>query len=163
MGFNIKGKVWVFGNDINTDLMAPGTDRWASWEESKLNVLKTVNPNFPKEVKEGDLIIAGKNFGCGSSRERAPKNLMNLGIKCIIGESFGRIFFRNSIAIGLPVIYCPNVSKFFEQGDIAVVDLDNAIILNFTKSLELKCIHLSKQLIDMLKEGGIIALLKEKN
>jgi 3-isopropylmalate/(R)-2-methylmalate dehydratase small subunit len=161
MSFIIKGRVWVFGNDISTDLMAPGTDRWVSWEEAKYHVLEIVNPKFPIEVEEGDIIVAGKNFGCGSSRERAPRNLVNLGIKCIIGESFGRIFFRNSIALGLPIICCNNVSSSFEEGNIAVVDLEKAQILNYSTNLSLKCKPLSIQMIEMLKKGGIIPLLKE--
>ncbi|MDD5638259.1 MAG: 3-isopropylmalate dehydratase [Atribacterota bacterium] len=162
MSFVIKGRVWVFGNDISTDLMAPGIDRWASWKEAKCHVLEVVNPSFPKEVKEGDIIVAGRNFGCGSSRERAPRNLMNLGIKCIIGESFGRIFFRNSIALGIPIIYCQNVSSIFEQGDVAVIDIENALVLNHSKNLSLKCKPLSVQIIEMLKEGGIVPLLKKQ-
>ena len=94
MSFIIKGKVWIFGNDISTDLMSPAEYQYSSWEEKKFHILDTANPHFPKEVKDGDIIVAGRNFGCGSSRESAPKNLMNLGIKCVIGESFGRIFFR---------------------------------------------------------------------
>ena len=161
MSFIIKGRVWVFGNDISTDLMAPGVYQWSSWEDTKPHVLEVANPSFPKEVKEGDIIVSGRNFGCGSSREKAPQNLMNLGIKCVIGESFGRIFFRNCIALGLPIITCPKVSSIFEQGDLAIIDIEKAEVINYSKDLKLNPEPLPLQIINILKEGGIIPLLKK--
>ena len=161
MSFVIKGRVWVFGDDISTDLMAPARYTLCTWEDTKSHVLEAANPNFPKEVKEGDIIVVGRNFGCGSSRESAPKNLMNLGIKCVIGESFGRIFFRNCIALGLPIINCPKVSSMFEQGDLAIIDIEKAIVTNCSKDLKLNAEPLPLQIINTLKEGGIIPLLKK--
>ena len=156
MSFIVEGKVWVFGNDINTDLMVPGAYQWGSWEEMKPHVLEAINPQFPKAVKPGDVIVAGRNFGCGSSREKAPKNLKNIGVCCVVAESFGRIFFRNCIAIGLPILVCLNVSSQFETGDQAKIDLDHATIENLSNDLTLNAEPLSPQIISTLKEGGII-------
>jgi len=160
MSFSIKGKAWLFGNDISTDFMAPAATKWGSWEETKQYILKNANPNFSKEVKEGDVIVAGHNFGCGSSREKAPQNLIDLGVKCVIAESFGRIFFRNCIALGLPIIKCPKVRSIFKQGEIAFVDLEKAIVKNCSREFSLNAEPLPLQIINTLKMGGIIPLLK---
>lgn len=161
MSLIIKGRVWVFGNNISTDLISPGTYQWETWEDMKSHVLEAANSHFPKEVKEGDILIAGLNFGCGSSRESAPINLIKSGIKCIVGESFGRIFFRNCIALGLPILKCLGVSSIFEQGDIAVVDIERAIVKNNSKNLILNAEPLSAQIVNIIKEGGLFPMLKK--
>ncbi len=161
MGFLIEGKTWVFGDNVSTDLMAPGAYQWGSWEEMKPHVLEVANPRFSKEVKVGDIVVGGGNFGCGSSREKAPKNLKNFGIGCVIAESFGRIFFRNCVAIGLPIIMCENISSQFETGDRIKIDLERATIENCDQGIILNATPLSPEIIKLLQEGGIISLLKK--
>lgn len=160
MSYVIEGRVWVFGNDISTDLMAPSAYQWGTLEEMRAHVLETANPRFPKEVRDGDIIIAGRNFGCGSSREKAPKNLRNAGIRCVVGESFGRIFFRNCIAIGLPILNCRDVTAHFSDGDTARVDVETGVVENLDRKISVPGEALSGQLIETLRAGGLEPLLK---
>lgn len=157
----IKGKVWKFGDNVNTDVMAPGFAFHAPWEELKKIILH-IHPQFNQEVKAGDVIVAGRNWGCGSSREQAPANLKRLGVACVVAESFGRIFFRNSIAIALPVIVCPGVTKAFKEGDQLEMELEKAKIRNINTGQELKGEPLSEDMLAIIRKGGIIAALKEK-
>jgi len=158
----IEGKVWTFDDNIDTDLIVPGQYLDAPMEEVVKHVLTSVNPDFVKGVKRGDIIIAGKNFGCGSSRENAPAAIKELGIHCIVAESFARIFFRNAIAIGLPIISCTGVSDAFEDGDIARIDIPKASVENRTKKQSLTAENLSDEMISILNKGGILELLKER-
>jgi len=157
----IEGKVWKFGDNIDTDLIVPGQYLDAPMEEVVKHVLVSVNPDFVKGVKKGDIIIAGKNFGCGSSRENAPAAIKELGIGCIVAESFARIFFRNAIAIGLPIISCAGVNDAFENGDVAHVKIPEASVENRTKKQSLEAENLSDEMIRILGKGGILELLKE--
>ena len=100
----IKGKVWKFGDNIDTDVISPSKYMEAPMDEQVKHVMEAINPKFSQEVKPGDIIVAGRNFGCGSSRETAPDLIKRLGIAAVVAESFARIFFRNSVAIG-PVSY----------------------------------------------------------
>jgi len=112
-------------------------------------------------VQPGDIIVGRRNYGCGSSRETAPSNLKRLGIGAVIAESFGRIFFRNCIAVALPILQCSGVTEFFSEGDIAELDLEKAVIKNVTTGKELKGIALSKEMIEIISKGGILPTLKE--
>ncbi len=157
----IRGKVWKFGDNVNTDVMAPGFAFHAPWEEVKKLILH-IHPKFTQEVKPGDIIVAGRNWGCGSSREQAPTNLKRLGISCVVAESFGRIFFRNSIAIAFPVIVCPGVTEVFTEGDELELELENSLVKNITTGKELRGELLSADMLAIIKKGGIIAALKER-
>lgn len=124
-----RGRIWKFGHDINTDLIITGkrlmcTDK----QELAGAAFENIRPDFGKNVKEGDMIFGGKNFGCGSSRESAPASLKAAGVGVIIADSFSRIFYRNAINLALPVIECPGISSQVEDGDIAEVDLDDGEI-----------------------------------
>ena len=160
MSYVIKGRVWVLGENISTDYMAPSAYQWGTWEDMKPHVLEPICPEFPKEVREGDIIIAGRNFACGSSREKAPRNLHNSGIRAIVAGSFGRIFFRSSIAIGLPVLNCSEAVSIFKKGDLAIIDVEAGTVTNETTGKIVKGEPLSSMLVDMLKEGGLLPLLK---
>jgi 3-isopropylmalate/(R)-2-methylmalate dehydratase small subunit len=122
-----------------------------------------IHKTFTEECRPGDVIVAGNNFGCGSSRETAPDNLKKLGIGCIVAESFGRIFFRNSIAIALPVMACKGVSTLFAEGDQLELDFEKAWVKNLTKGNEIKGPALSSDLIRIVQAGGILALLKQES
>ena len=117
---------------------------------------------FTKDLP-GDVIVAGNNFGCGSSRERAPGNLKQMGIGCVVAESFGRIFFRNCLAIALPVMACKGVSSLFQEGDQMELDFENARVKNLTTGKELTGPVLPADLIQIVKKGGILALLASEN
>lgn len=158
-GGHIKGRVWKFGDNINTDYMAPSFSRHLPWEEARKSILH-IHPGFVAGHQPGDVIVAGGNFGCGSSREGAPRNLKRLGIACVVAESFGRIFFRNSIAIALPVLVCKGISRAFEEGDELEMDLAGAVVRNLSRGLELQGMPLSPDLIKIVTGGGILASLQ---
>ena len=157
----IKGNVWKFGDNINTDVIIPGRYMNTPLEEMQTHALEMVNPQFPLEVKKGDVIVGGENFGCGSSREEAVSVLKASGIAALVCESFARIFFRNAISIGLPVIVCPGVSVSFKENDTLELDLDGATVININLELVLPCESLSAEIKEILSKGGILPILKE--
>lgn len=161
MNIIVRGRVWKFGDHISTDYMDPGFSRDQPWEKHKKNILH-IHKSFTEDCKPGDVIVAGKNFGCGSSRETAPANLKRLGIGCVVSESFGRIFFRNSIAVALPVMGCEGISELFEEGDHLELDFDNSLVKNLTTGKEIKAPSLPLDLIDIVRKGGMLALLKSE-
>jgi 3-isopropylmalate/(R)-2-methylmalate dehydratase small subunit len=161
MSLIISGKVWKFGNDINTDYMHPAFGRDEPWEKRKRYILH-IHKRFTEDARPGDVIVAGDNFGCGSSREGAPANLKRLGIGCVVAESFGRIFFRNCIAVALPVMACRGVSGLFSEGNRLRLDFETALLKNLTTGRAIQGLRLSTDLIDIVKEGGILELLKKE-
>ena len=156
----IIGRVWKLGNNIDTDLIAPGQYLDAPVNEVAQHVFENIRPEFIKEVRSGDIIIAGRNFGCGSSRENAPEALKKLGIGCIVAESFARIFFRNSIAIGLPVVICKGITDVFSEGEIASVDFKDALVQNTRNGTELQGMVFSNDILSIVERGGILEMLK---
>jgi 3-isopropylmalate/(R)-2-methylmalate dehydratase small subunit len=157
----IRGRVWKFGDNVNTDVMAPGFAFKAPWEELK-RVILHIHPAFTREARPGDVIVAGKNWGCGSSREQAPANLKKLGLGCVVAESFGRIYFRNSIAVAFPSIVCPGVPEAFDEGDELELELESARVINISQGKELKGEALSEDMLAIIAKGGIIPALRER-
>lgn len=157
----IKGSVWKFGNNVDTDLMVPGQYLDAPLENIVAHVFESVRPNFAANVNKCDIIVAGKNFGCGSSREQAPAALKALRVGCILAESFARIFFRNAIAIGLPILTCTRISREFEDGELASIYLSEARVENNTRGTSFFADPLSDEMLCILDKGGILELLKE--
>lgn len=155
---NIKAKVWKFGNDIDTDLITPG--KYLGTPEMKNFVLVTEDPAFPKEAKHGDVIVAGKNFGCGSSRETAPEALKQAGIIATFCESYARIYYRNSIGLGLPPFIVPGVFKAVEKGDEIEFSYETFILKNLRTEVELKAERIPEFLLAILEAGGQEKLLK---
>lgn len=161
----IIGKVWVFPNNVDTDVISPG--KWLDDVKATLeHTCETVIKNFPSEVKEGDVIVAGRNFGCGSSRETAPIILGQKGINAFVGESFARIFYRSSFAIGLPIFEVEGISKAFTTGDEIEINISTAEIKNITTGESFNASPIPELLLDILKSGGLeaklLAELKEK-
>jgi 3-isopropylmalate/(R)-2-methylmalate dehydratase small subunit len=157
----IRGRVWRFGDNVNTDVMAPWDTISQPWEEARRRVLH-IRPEFAEQVQPGDVVVAGRNWGCGSSREQAPQYLKNMGIAAVVAESFGRIYFRSSIAIAFPNLACPGVSSAFEDGDEIEIELETAIIRNLSKGKELQGQPYTPEMLEIVEKGGLMALLKER-
>jgi 3-isopropylmalate/(R)-2-methylmalate dehydratase small subunit len=157
----LTGTVWTFGDNIDTDQINPGKYLDAPVDEASKHVFEAIAPEFAKEFKAGELIVAGSNFGCGSSRETAPDALKYLGVAAVIAESFGRIFFRNAIAIGLPVLVCPNLAGGTNRGDEIEVDFETARVTNLRTRKMFQGELLHEMMIDSLRKGGIMKLLSE--
>ncbi|MGI6084213.1 MAG: 3-isopropylmalate dehydratase small subunit [Acetivibrionales bacterium] len=159
--FTIHGKVHKFGDNINTDLISPAPYIGMADEIMIAHAMEGADPEFSRKVKPGDIIVAGKNFGSGSSRETAPFVIKGSGISCIIAEFYARIFYRNSINIGLPVLMTDSVSKI-SDGDELKVDPLNGIILNVTTGEEYQCSILPDNIMELVKDGGLIPHYQKK-
>ena len=159
----IKGRVWKFGDNIDTDAILPARYLvYTKPEELAQFVMTGADPDFPKKVKPGDIIVGGKNFGCGSSREHAPLGLKGAGISCVIAESFARIFYRNAINVGLPLIECNGISEKVNEGDELEVNLETGEIKNLTTGEVLKGNKLPEFMMEILEAGGLMPYLKKK-
>ena len=158
----ITGNVWKLGNHIDTDAIVPGRYLDADMEEIRKHVFESMLPEFSAHVMPGDVIIAGTNFGCGSSRENAAIALKTMGIGCIVAESFGRIFFRNAIAIGLPLLNAPGIVSEFEAGDRIGIRLAEGEIHHMDQGRSMRAQPLSSKMLAILEKGGILELLKEE-
>ncbi len=156
----VRGRAWVFGDDVSTDLLAPGAYAVDPLEERKLHTLEAVDPRFAREVRPGDVVVAGRNFGCGSSRETAPQALKALGVGCVVAESFARLFLRNAVAIGLPVLPCPGVRETVGPGDEVEVDLGVGVLRNLRTRAALRGEALPREMQEVLAAGGILGLLR---
>jgi 3-isopropylmalate/(R)-2-methylmalate dehydratase small subunit len=154
-------RVWKFGDDIDTDAVIPGRYLIMNTpEELAVHAFEGVRPEFPKEVKEGDIIVAGNNFGCGSSREHAPIALKGTKISCVIAKSFARIFFRNSINIGVALLECPDTDKI-EDGDQLEVDFASGVIKNVTKGEQYQATPLPDFVRGIMDAGGLIEYTRQ--
>jgi len=158
----IKGKVWKFGDHINTDLIIPGhyLDDY-SIENLAKHVMEDADPTFAKNVRKGDLIVAGRNFGCGSSREQAPSALKAAGVAAVVAASFARIFYRNAINVGLPVIVCPEAAAAVVQGEEIEIDLERGTIWA-SSGKELRFKPLPAFLRDILDAGGLVPYARKR-
>jgi 3-isopropylmalate/(R)-2-methylmalate dehydratase small subunit len=159
----VKGKAVKFGNNVDTDVILPG--KWLSLIDPKelaKHALEGLDPAFPEKAKKGVILVAGKNFGCGSSREQAPLALKYGGVQGVLAESFARIFFRNSINIGLPVIECKGVSAAVNDGDEVVVDLEACKIQNLSGNQSFQGTKLPPFIMEILADGGLIENLRKK-
>ncbi len=156
----IRGRAWCFGDDVSTDALSPG--QWAidPVEVRMAHTLESLNPVFPAEVRPGDVVVGGKNFGCGSSRETAPQNLKALGVACVVAGSFARLFLRNAIAIGLPVLICPGSRAAVEDGDQVEVDLAAGTLRDLRTGSAVTGERLPPEMHEILTAGGILALLR---
>ena len=153
----IKGRAWKFGDNIDTDLIIPArylntTDP----EELAKHCMEDADPEFAKKVKKGDIIVAGKNFGCGSSREHAPISIKAAGVSCVIAESFARIFYRNAYNTGLLILECEEAAKEAESGDEIRIDIEKGLIENLTKGKSYQIKPLPEFMKKILEDGGLI-------
>ena len=157
-----KGKVWIFGDDVNTDLIIPGKYlELVDPEEMAEHAMEGIDPDFPKKIQRGDIVVGGSNFGCGSSREHAPLALKYAGIGAVIAESFARIYYRNSINIGLPALECPGITEAVEEGDTVEVDVAGGTIQIIRTGAELSFTPLPDFMVEVLNDGGLVGYLKK--
>ena len=163
MNMKINGPAIKFGNNIDTDVILPGkylilVDPY----DLAKHAMESLDPAFPEKAKKGVILVGGKNFGCGSSREQAPLALKYSGVKCVLAESFARIFFRNSINIGLPVIECKGISKAVTTGDKLTVDFKSGKIENISNGKKFQVDKLPPFILEILSDGGLIGNLRKK-
>ncbi|UCH70137.1 MAG: 3-isopropylmalate dehydratase small subunit [Candidatus Bathyarchaeota archaeon] len=159
----IKGRAVMFGDNVNTDVILPGeyltlTDPG----ELAKHVMEGLDPTFSGRVESGVIMVAGRNFGCGSSREHAPLALKHAGVRCILADSFARIFYRNSINIGLPVFECRGILGEVEEGDELEVDLETGSVKNLSKNSVFYAFRLPKFILEILSDGGLIKHLRRR-
>jgi 3-isopropylmalate dehydratase small subunit len=161
----IIGNAWVFGNDVDTDQIISGRYlRLLDYSEMATHAFETSNPEFVKNAEANDVIIAGRNFGSGSSREEAPMVLVELRIGCVIAESFARIFYRNAFNVGLPVIILQDASSRIKEGEKIRVDLQTGILTIIKTGEQIKADAIPELMLDFIQKGGAIPrYLAEKN
>lgn len=160
----IEGDVWKFGDDISTDLIISGKYKFETLDMGKLSkhAMEGADPDFNEKVNEGDVIVAGENFGCGSSREQAPLVLKELGIGAIISKFFARIFYRNAINVGIPVIENEKIPEITDEGDTLKIDLEAGKVKNITKDETFEVETLPDFLLQVLEDGGLVEQYKKK-
>lgn len=157
------GKAVVFGDDVNTDLIIPGKYLTSlDPEELAKHAMEGLDSDFVDKAQSGVIIVAGKNFGCGSSREQAPISLKYAGVKCVLAESFARIFYRNAINIGLPVLECPGVTNKICPKDELAVDLAEGKVVDLSKNESFQGLRLASFILDIIKDGGLIENLRKR-
>lgn len=161
MSYTICGRVWKYGDNINTDIISPGQYMSLPVEQQAEHAMEALDSDFAKKIKPGDIIVAGNNFGSGSSRETAQMVLKHLGVGAIIANSFARIFFRNSINLGLPVIDLKG-TKSIQEGDLLEIKFLSGHIFNHTQKKEYQGTKLPEHLIEMVELGGLEPFLLKK-
>ena len=159
MNERFSGRAWVFGDNVDTDQIIPA-EYLVTMDNSALakHAFENARPEFAREVKGGDIVVAGRNFGCGSSREHAPRALIGAGVSCVVAESFARIFFRNSINIGLPVVEAKLASK---KGDVIEIDLKHGIVSNKRTGQNEKFAAYPPFVMMLIEKGGLVPYTKE--
>ncbi|MDD2496809.1 MAG: 3-isopropylmalate dehydratase small subunit [Desulfitobacteriaceae bacterium] len=161
MDWIIKGSVLKFSDNIDTDQIYPG--RYLELTDPKdiaRHAMEGVDPFFLKRMKESTILIAGKNFGCGSSREHAVITLLHAGVKAVIAESFARIFFRNAINLGLPVLICPGISQGVEDGSLVEMNLTRGVMSVVESGSEIKMQKIPSNVAEILNKGGLIPYIR---
>lgn len=156
-----KGRVWIVGDNINTDLILPNKAFYLTHEEQALYVFSANRPGWSQQVKKGDILIGGNNFGMGSSRA-AARSLKNLGLACLIAESLNGLFMRNCVNFAFPALECPGVHAAFTEGEEAEVDFDKALVRNATRSTSLTAKPLPAPLMALVQAGGVYQLLEKE-
>ncbi len=159
----IEGRVWKFGSDVDTDAIIPA--RYLNMSEAKelaKHVMEDERPEFRTDVKKGDILLADKNFGCGSSREHAPLALKAAGISCVIAKSFARIFFRNGFNQGLPLLESREASEAIRDGDRVQVDFARGAILDVSQNRKFSAKPIPAFMQNLIKDGGLIPHLRKK-
>jgi 3-isopropylmalate/(R)-2-methylmalate dehydratase small subunit len=159
----MRGRAFLFGNDIDTDAIIPA--RYLNTSDPEIlknHVMEDADSEFPSKIRHGDIIVAGKNFGCGSSREHAPIAIKAAGIGCVIAESFARIFLRNSFNMGLPILISIEASRDIKEGDLLEVNADKGIIRNLSTEKKYNSNRLPDFIKELIADGGLIEHIKKR-
>ena len=157
----VQGRVHKYGDDVNTDVIIPA--RYLNihdMDELSLHCMEDIDPKFVEKANPGDIIVACDNFGCGSSREHAPVVIKQRGISCVIATTFARIFYRNAINIGLPIMECPEASERIEDGDEVAIDFESGVITNVTKRETYQAAPFPAFIQEIIDAGGLLNSLK---
>ncbi len=156
-----KGSVWKFNNDVNTDeIIAARYLNTFDEEELGSHCMEDIDKDFSKKVGKGDIIVAGRNFGCGSSREHAPLSIKGCGVSCVVAESFARIFYRNAINIGLPILISEDASRALKSGDTIEIDTEKGLIRNLTANKSYKTDKFADFMQEIINAGGLLEWIK---
>ena len=159
-----QGIVHKYGDNVDTDVIIPARYlNTSSHQELAQHCMEDIDIDFTKKVKTGDIMVAEKNFGCGSSREHAPIAIKASGMSCVIASTFARIFYRNAINIGLAILECPEASEKINDGDIISIDFDSGVIVNETKSEEYKAQPFPEFIKEIINANGLLNSIKNKN
>ena len=153
-------KAWVFGDNLDTDVLAPGRFMKFGIEEIAKHCLESVDPSFASTVKPGDVVVAGRNFGAGSSREQAPEALRHLGVSALVAQSYAGLFYRNALNLGLPALVCAE-AKCIRSGDELKIDFSGKIE-NLSTGETLACEQIPPHLMEMVRDGGLLAHLEKR-
>lgn len=158
----LRGRAWVYGDDVSTDAIVPGKYlKLTDLKEVAPHVMEGVDPDFAQKVRPGDIVVGGRNFGTGSSRESAPGALKEAGVSCLVAVFFGRIFFRNAINFGLPAVECPEATRI-RTGDELEIDLEGGRIRDLTRGFELRAQPLPEHIMELVRVGGLVPYLERK-
>lgn len=159
----VKGSVFKYGDNVDTDVIIPARYlNIADAQELASHAMEDIDADFVKNVKPGDIIVADKNFGCGSSREHAPLVIKENQVSCIIAASFARIFYRNAINIGMPILECPQAAESIEAGDVVAIDFETGVITNETKNETYQAAAFPPFIQNIIAEGGLLKSLKNR-
>lgn len=163
MKMTAQGTVFKYGDNVDTDVIIPARYlNIADPKELASHAMEDIDTEFVKNVKSGDIIVANKNFGCGSSREHAPRVLKDNGVACVIAASFARIFYRNAINIGLAILECPEASEKIDSGDEVAIDFDTGVITNLTKGETYQANPFPDFIKKIIQAGGLMADIKNR-
>ena len=158
------GKVHKYGENVDTDVIIPARHlNTSDHKELASHCMEDIDTEFVKKVKQGDIMVGGENFGCGSSREHAPIAIKASGIDCVIAKTFARIFYRNAINIGLPILECPEASEKIQDGDEVSIDFDSGVITNETKGETYQALPFPDFIKDIMAKGGLIAQISGRD
>ena len=159
-----QGTVYKYGDNIDTDVIIPA--RYLNTQDAKelaSHCMEDIDKSFVTKVKQGDIMVGGENFGCGSSREHAPLAIKSAGIDCVIAKSFARIFYRNAINIGLPILECPAASEAIADGDTVAIDFDTGVITDVTTGATFQAEPFPPFIQNIITKGGLMASIREGN
>lgn len=159
----LTGKVWKYGDNIDTDAIIPARYlNMSTAEELAQHCMEDIDTTFASGVQKGDIIVGGNNFGCGSSREHAPLAIKGAGVSCVVAQSFARIFYRNAINIGLPILACPEAVADIQSGDQLTVDLEAGLITNTRSGHVFKTSPFPSFIMEIIEAGGLVPFTRER-
>ena len=157
----MSGRAWVFGDDLNTEALVPGHTMKFGTEEIAKHCLESVEPRFAEEVRKGDVVVGGRNFGAGSSREQAAAALVHLGVAAVLAPSFAGLFYRNAFNLGLPLLVCAEAGSF-RAGDLLKVDAEAGRVENLTQKRAIACEPIPGHLMVLIRDGGLLGHLEKR-